>query len=469
MSLRKLRWVMDGGGFWDLDTSTPQTLDGLACPVPGDPLPLGLSRGTRLSRPRQLQFMHRFMHAPLIPSYAKPQGLTLHRLLTLPFSDNWFVFLLGQFNLQRFFSSVKSSEEKPKEISSWLKTFGRHLQQKSLYALSVSSEFQFGPDDILLFGLEDASDNTNNPRGKAVFHHKFPDHDLTVEAFYPDLFVDKNGNYWDVPFSMAVDLASVTTSDSSTAYHLGAHYTSGLPKQFENIQNQNDRVLPPTLLPGLAFKSAFSYRKKLDIWRSEAPKLKLVQPYDIFLSNPHVSASGIIGAAATTAFGENSARAKVEDGSPGFFLQAYGMKSSFLADIFASVSFTAQLGNFQRLFLDLTRFQARLDFPSGFKFLSAATGLTQDLLNSQKPSMEAVQAILPNATLSIQQQILGPVSFRVDSGISVDLNNPNRPIHAQEPVFALEYALQVLGSAKAVAWYCPSRQEFMTELRFFET
>lgn len=268
---------------------------------------------------------------------------------------------------------------------------------------------------------------------------------------------------------MAVDLASVTTSDSSTAYHLCARYTSGSPKQFENVQNQNDRVPPPTLLPGLAFKSAFSYRKKVDIWRSEAKKLKLVQPYDIFLSNPHVSASGIIGAAATTAFGDNSARAQVEDGSPGFFLQASGIKSSFLADIFASVSFTAQHGNFQRLFLDLTRFQARLDFPSGFKFLSAATGLTQDLLNSQKPSMDAVQAIIPNATLSLQQQIVGPVSFRVDSGITVDLKNPDWPIHALEPVFALEYALQVLGSAKAVAWYCPKRQEFMAELRFFET
>jgi len=46
-----------------------------------------------------------------------------------------------------------------------------------------------------------------------------------------------------------------------------------------------------------------------------------------------------------------------------------------------------------------------LDFSSGFKFLSAATGLTQDLLNSQKPSLEAVQAILPNATVSLQQQV----------------------------------------------------------------
>ncbi|KAL5098076.1 hypothetical protein RYX36_002403 [Vicia faba] len=468
--MRKLRWVMDGGGFWDLDISTPKTLDGLACPVPGDPLPLGLSRGARLSRPRQLQFMQLFMNASLLPTFSQPQGFTLQRLLSLPFSDNWVVFLLGQFNLQKFISSVNNSEEKPTRISSWLKTFGNHLKKKSLYALGLCSEFQLTPDDTLLFGL-DSYDYTDKPRGKAVLHHKFPHHDLTVEAVYPGLFVDKIGNYWDVPFSMAIDLASSTASDSSAAYHLSAHYTSGSPKQFESTQNQNDRV-PRTLLPGLAFKSVFSCRKSIDIWRSETPKLKWVQPYDIFLSDPHVSASGMIGAAATTYFGENSARAQTDDDGEhfsGLFLQASGIKSSFLADLFGSISFTAQHGNFQRNFLDLSRFQARLDFPSGSKFLLGATSLTQDLLNSQKPNMEALQAICPNATLSLQQQVVGPISFRVDSGIAVDLKNLEFPIKAHEPVFAVEYALHVLGSAKAVAWCCPKRQEFMVELRFYET
>lgn len=94
-------------------------------------------------------------------------------------SGNWYsvwefcrvLFLLGQFNLQRFVSSVKSSEEKPKGVSSWLKTFGRHLQQKSLYALGFSSEFQLGANDTLLFGL-DAYDDAEKPRGKFAFHHK---------------------------------------------------------------------------------------------------------------------------------------------------------------------------------------------------------------------------------------------------------------------------------------------------------
>lgn len=64
-------------------------------------------------------------------------------------------------------------------------------------------------------------------------------------------------------------------------------------------------------------------------------------------------------------------------------------------------------------------------------------------------------------------QIAGPFSFRVDSGVVIDLKN--RDIRAHDSVFAIEYALQVLGSAKAVAWYAPKHQEFMIELRFFES
>ena len=110
----------------------------------------------------------------------------------------------------------------------------------------------------------------------------------------------------------------------------------------------------------------------------------------------------------TACLGDNSVRVQVEDESHGFKglkLHLPRVKSALLADIFASVAFTAQHGNFQRLFLDLTRFYARLDFPSGSKFLAGTTRLTQDLYNSQQPSLEAFQAICPTATLSLQQQV----------------------------------------------------------------
>lgn len=92
--MRKLRWVMDGSGFWEVDASTPRTLEALARAIPSDPLPLGLSRGTRLSRPKQIDFMQRFMAAPFVPFYAgNPSdggiGFALQRVLTIPFSNNW--------------------------------------------------------------------------------------------------------------------------------------------------------------------------------------------------------------------------------------------------------------------------------------------------------------------------------------------------------------------------------------------
>lgn len=65
-------------------------------------------------------------------------------------------------------------------------------------------------------------------------------------------------------------------------------------------------------------------------------------------------------------------------------------------------------------------------------------------------------------------QIVGPFSFRVDSEVGVNLKNQEWKVNVDNPVFAIEYALHVLCSAKAVAWYAPKQKEFMVELRFFE-
>ncbi|KAL6008846.1 hypothetical protein ACLOJK_022072 [Asimina triloba] len=86
--IRKLRWATDCG-FWDLDMSTPVTIDGTARAVPGDVIPLGLSRGTKLSMPKQLDFMHRFMATPLVPSYSGNDGFSLQRAISLPLGENF--------------------------------------------------------------------------------------------------------------------------------------------------------------------------------------------------------------------------------------------------------------------------------------------------------------------------------------------------------------------------------------------
>ncbi|KAL1211911.1 Protein TRIGALACTOSYLDIACYLGLYCEROL 4 [Cardamine amara subsp. amara] len=478
--MNRLRWVEEGD-IWDLDISTPVTLEATARAVSDDPLPLGLCRGTRLSRPKQVEFFHHFMTTPLVPSFSSLRpttgdggggGFSLQRVLTLPFSNNWFVSLLGQFDVQRFVSEIKKNEVFARGSSSTaasrLNAIGKHLKDKSLYALGFCSELLLTPDDTLLLTYDTyKGDLEKNPRAKAIFHHKFPLHNLTAEAVWPGLFVDKHGEYWDVPFSMAIDLASLP-ADSSPSYHLCLHHNSGSPKKFNS---DTVEVPPPSLLPGLSLKSAVSYRTNMDLWRGTTPKLENRKPFDVFLSSPHVAVSGIIGSVMTAAFGENSIRsksAKNNDDVGGFSLHFPSVNSGFMADALGRASLTAQYGSFQKLFFDLTRFHARLDFPHGLRFLTGATSVAQDLLNSRQPSLEAFQKICPEVSVSLQQQIVGPISFKAETGIKIELKNGANPMIIDNTVIALEYALEVLFSAKAVAWYSPKQKEFMVELRFFE-
>ncbi|PWA66169.1 hypothetical protein CTI12_AA329750 [Artemisia annua] len=81
----------------------------------------------------------------------------------------------------------------------------------------------------------------------------------------------------------------------------------------------------------------------------------------------------------TACFGDNSVRAPpVDDLLNGFCGKRFGLgvrrgNCAVLADSFASVSLSAQLGTFQNMFLDLTRVQALIDFSFASTFLSGAT------------------------------------------------------------------------------------------------
>ncbi|KAK9139061.1 hypothetical protein Scep_008742 [Stephania cephalantha] len=465
--MKKLRWAMDGA-FWDLDMSTPVTLDGVARPVPGDPLPLGLSRGIKLTRPKQVDFMHRFMFMPLVPSYSADGGFALQRVLTVPFGDNWFASVLGQFNLQKLVTSVREGGvTKRSPGSSWFKNARKYLCDKSLYALGFCTEYLITQDDVLLVSSEVYGDNKAT-RNKAVFLHKFPRHDLTVEAILPGLFVEKSGEYWDVPFFIGMDLASIG-SNSGSSYHLCIQHSNGAAKQFVGHQNLET---PQTLVPGLCVKAGYAIKKSVDIWRSKEGKLKMVQPFDIFLSDPHISMSGILGTVVSGSLEDNSARSQRENEpqtSGGFGLHLPGNKFKLAGDLFASLSCTAQHGHFQRLFSDLTLVRARLDFSSGSKFISGAARLAQHHYNSKPLDLAMLEPICPDVTLSLQQQIVGEFIFRVDSKLGFNFKGGELQPRVQETIYAVEYALKVLGSAKAVAWYSPKHKEAMVELCFFET
>lgn len=456
--------MSEGDGRWELDAETPVTMEGTARPVPGDPLPLGLSRGYRITRPKQLDFFHRFMASPLVPTFsAMRDGLSVNHAHIFYMTDNWSSTILEKINVKKLVSVVKEKLANRQEEASWTKDLKNHLHD--VMSLGVGTEILITQDTTLLLELFDIKKGN---RGKAIFHHELPHHNITFQASWPGLFVDKKGTYWDVPLSLSADLASVGSS-SGLSYHLLLQQNSGEPKCFGGDETDD---VPTALLPGLCAKVAISMKKSIDAWRKKEDKLKKVQPYDVFLSDSHVSLTGIVGGVASGYLGDCSRRVAIRDEthkSNAFIMFDERNKRAAFADLFASVTFTAQYGNFQRLFLDLTKASARFDITSGSLFLCGASRLAQDFFFSRRPDVETFCDICPDVTVSFQQQIVGPFSFRVESSVAIDPRSQDHFVRVDDPIFAIDWALKVLGSAKATAWYSPKHQEAMMELRFYET
>lgn len=132
-------------------------------------------------------------------------------------------------------------------------------------------------------------------------HVQLPNHDVTLEAALPELFIDKNGAYWDVPASISLDLASLV-SKSGLRYRFGIHKNSGYPHALSSASGDD---VPLALMPGVCAKAAFSYERSRDIWRQKEKKKDLIvktekgrfwlPSYDTQLREPHAAISGIIG------------------------------------------------------------------------------------------------------------------------------------------------------------------------------
>ncbi|GMP48001.1 hypothetical protein CsSME_00015507 [Camellia sinensis var. sinensis] len=103
------------------------------------------------------------MSIPFLPSFSPSHSLSLQRVLTffLPPAavEYWFATLLSQFNLHKFVSSIKENGSMQPSESLWLKTLGRHLCNRSLYALNFCSELLITPDDAMLLSIEVYGDN----------------------------------------------------------------------------------------------------------------------------------------------------------------------------------------------------------------------------------------------------------------------------------------------------------------------
>ncbi|PIN05422.1 hypothetical protein CDL12_11237 [Handroanthus impetiginosus] len=482
--MANLRTAMDAA-FWDLNLSTPKTLDGVCKAVPGDPIPLDGARASRSPRNHQLSSLITGYPLGIFPSFSPLANhedlgsVALQSLLGNVDFGNWWIGLIGQIRPKKLISSIKSEVSAAEK---WelplLKDAAKHFLDKSLYAIGICSQIALTSSSALLLRTEKHGERKGR-RTKAMLVNKLPNHDITLEAAWPELFVDHKGKYWEVPESVSLDCSSLV-SDSGLRYRFSIHKNSGHPEAVDSVNAE----APLALLPGLSAKAAFSYEKSKDLWRKKETKEDVIietengriwrPAYDFRLREPHAAVSGIIGATCEawlagwkgslsvnpTADVDRSSSGTTDRGR--FAADLFGCR--FGADLFGSVCYTFQHGKFRKLFGDLTRVDARLDIASA----SSLAKQVSDVLRNGQSNGAPNKLSFPRLNLIFQQQVAGPFVFRVDSKFSVDLSSGQHEPQLEDVICSLNYSLQVLGSGKVVAWYSPKRNEGMIELRLFE-
>ncbi|XP_062018998.1 protein TRIGALACTOSYLDIACYLGLYCEROL 4, chloroplastic-like [Rosa rugosa] len=346
--MANLRTAMDSA-FWDLNVSSPHTLEGSAKAIPGDPFPLDGARASRALRIQQLSLLGTGFPLGIIPSYSpashKDSGsFSLQSLLLRPATSNWSHDLsLGDdlaINLTMLVNNLEHvdySEHMPNcdKFHVW-----------KLYILHLSCCFNIGY--VLL-----------NDFSQLLRCLQLPYHDITLEAAWPELFIDHKGQYWDVPESISLDLSSLV-SESGLRYWVGIHKNSGHPQAVNAV---NDEA-PTSLMPGLCAKAAFSYEKSRDLWRQKETQNDLMvkkdrgwfwrPSYDVRLKEPHAAVSGIFGGSFAAWFQDGHSPVAVELRGDGNTSSSTKKRSPVSADFFGSICYRFQHGKFRELYGDLS-------------------------------------------------------------------------------------------------------------------
>lgn len=466
--------------FWDMDIASTHNLDGCAKAIPGDPIPLDASRAGKALRVQQLSLVGNGFPIGIIPSlsptpFQKDQlgSFSLQSLLLRPSFRDWWLGIVGQFRPKKLMSNIKAevsnafaSDEL--EVPSF-KDITNHVLDKSLYALALCTHIPITSSSSLILSSE-AHGERKGRRNKLLFFHKLPNHDLTLNAAWPELFIDSKGRYWNVPESISLDCSSLI-SESGLRYRFGVHKNGGQPHA---LVNSIDSDAPAALLPGLCAKAAFSYQKCRDLWRQKETDEDLIiktergkfwrPAYDERLKEPHASISTIIGGTfGAWLYGEDKAPKLASGGDGDNIPSTFRKRSPVFADLFGSLCYNIQHGKFRKPFGDLTRVDARLDISSASGFAKHISGIFRRSTTSHQDN----SASLPRLSLIFQQQVAGPIVFRVDTKCVVDSPWKNG-LQIEDFMYSLSYSLRLLRSGKVVAWYSPKRKEGMIELRVFE-
>ncbi|XVF73567.1 hypothetical protein PTKIN_Ptkin12aG0212200 [Pterospermum kingtungense] len=466
--MANLESAMDSS-FWDQNISSTRTLEGSAKSVPGEPFPLDGARASKALRIQQLSLLRNGFPLGIIPSLSPPSqkelgSFSLQSLLLRPSTSNWWLGLIGQFRPKKLISAIRREIQSAEELElSVFRDAAKHFLDRSLYSVALATQLSLSPSTSLLWSTEKQGEKKGY-RNKFKLYHQLPDHDITLDAAWPELFIDHKGKYWEVPESISLDMSSLP-SDSGLLYRFGIHKNSGHPQACDAV----DGEAPSPLMPGLCAKAAFSYEKSKDIWRRKETKEDTIvktdkgsfwrPSYDVRLKEPHAAISGIIGGTFAAWFGKDSTTAESQSQREGNIPTTKNKRSPLNADLFGSVCCTVQHGQFRKLYGDLTRLDARLD-------VSSLPSFAKRVFMSSTTADKSLSS--PRLNLIFQQQVAGPIVFRVDSKLLLDSKSGKRGPHMEDLIYSLSYSLRLLRSGKVVAWYSPKRKEGMIELRLFE-
>ncbi|XP_019188154.1 PREDICTED: protein TRIGALACTOSYLDIACYLGLYCEROL 4, chloroplastic [Ipomoea nil] len=484
--MANLRTAIDAA-FWDLNVSTSRTLDGMVRPIPGDPIPMDGARASRVLRIQQLSLLGNGFPLGLVPSFSPPSKkelgpLALQTVFFKTAISKWWVGLVGQVRPKKLISKLKAEIEvikadirKITDDDDWefelpvflpiFKNLHKCFLDKSFYSLGVNSHIPLTDSSSILLSMEQPGEEGCR-RMKAMYMHKLSDHDVTLEAAWPERFIDHKGRYWEIPESISLDCSSLEDL-TGWKYRFGIHKNSGQPVAVDN----SDDAVHPALMPGLCAKGAVSYEKHKDLWREvEREKDVMIRTekglyfrpaYDVRLREPHAKISGIIGGtfAAWVGGGNNSLITESREDREN---TPYSRRRPLGVDLFGSFCYTLQHGKFRKRYNDLTRIDARLDVSSAVAIAKRVSRIFRSASNT-RDSLST-----PRLNLIFQQQVAGPIVFRLDSRFCIDSIYGVPVPKLEDYVLSLNYSLRLLHSGKVVAWYSPKRKEAMVELRLFE-
>lgn len=111
----------------------------------------------------------------------------------------------------------------------------------------------------------------------------------------------------------------------------------------------------------------------------------------------------MVGGTCAAWFGGKDHSMAVESGGNGVDINAINKNTSYLnADLFGSVCYTFQHGNFRKLYGDLTRLDARLDICSASAFSKGLVNIfRRSLANGTRNPLSS-----PRLNLAFQQQVI---------------------------------------------------------------